>query len=418
VAVYARSPYSEIAQTAAFMGFYLYLLRLVRWPTAGNAVAFGAFAGFLVNTKVVFALALPGAAAFAAILLWRRHGPAALLRAGGHALLGGVPFVIMLLAYNTVRTGSPFDNGYPSIDSDSQWSEQLWVGLWGLFLSPGKSIFLYSPPLVAGLLALPRVLGDRQRDWFWAALLTAGPVVLLYARIFAWHGDWAWGPRYVVFVTPLLLLPALLWFPHPGPRRPKIGAGLLATLAALGLWVQVLGGAFYWDHYLRIDHQVRPQWLGQPNRAGAASKDQGGWCDPCLEDLYGLNWLPAFSPLAGHAWLWRHVPDGHRWPEARRDAPWTRYTSLPIDAAESYNRARVDWWWLDFKYNHRQGGVILLSIWLALGALGAYLLRRPGQPALVLRRRRLDGAGQLGQIHPGSSIVPGTSFDGDERQAR
>ena len=378
--VYARSPYSEIAQATTFLGFYVWLLRVCRWPTPGTAAAFGAFAGAMVNTKVVFILALPGAVVLAAVLLVRRHGWTTFWRSCGWALAGGAPFLIMLLGYNALRTGSPFNNGYPSMTADgNQYAEKLWVGLWGLFLSPGKSLFLYNPPLVAGLLALPRVLADRHRDWAWAALLTAGPVVLLYGRLLAWHGDWCWGPRYIIFVVPLLLLPAMLWFPHLAAHKLRLGAATMAVLCTLGVGMQVLGTAFYWDHYLRIDHEARPQWLGHPNRAAAASRDQGGWCDPCLEDLYGLNWLPAFSPISGHAWLLGHVPREHAWDKARLDAPWTRYTRLPVNAANSYGRVRVDWWLLDYWKDRRKAGLGLLALFLGMGTLGAFWLRRPGR---------------------------------------
>lgn len=40
------------------------------------------------------------------------------------------------------------------------------------------------------------------------ALLVAGPVVLLYGKMLYWSGDYAWGPRYLTFIVPLLLLPA------------------------------------------------------------------------------------------------------------------------------------------------------------------------------------------------------------------
>ena len=384
--IYARSPYSEIAQATSFLGFYLYFLRACRWPTPRTAMAFGAFAGAMVNTKVVFILALPGALLLGVLLLLRRHGRTVTLRACGWALVGATPFVVMLLAYNAARTGSPFNNAYPSMSADSmQYGEKIWVGLWGLFLSPGKSLFLYSPPLVAGLIALPRVLADRDRDWAWAAILTAGPVVYLYGRLLAWHGDWCWGPRYIIFVVPLLLLPAMLWLPPLAPRQRRVAGATLGALCALGVGMQVLGGAFYWDHYLRIDHEVRPQWLGQPNRTGSASRDQGGWCDPCLEDLYGLNWLPAFSPISGHAWLLRHVPRDHGWDKALLDAPWTRYTKQPLSALSSYPRVRVDWWFLDFWRERRKPGLALLAFWLALGGLGAFLLRRPGRLRSHLR---------------------------------
>ena len=200
-------------------------------------------------------------------------------------------------------------------------------------------------------MAAPRLLRHSARDWGWAALLTIGPVVLLYARTTFWHGDWCWGPRYLVFVVPVLFLPAVLWADHAVLQvglGARVRQGLALVVLAAGLGVQLLGSAFYWDHFLRIDHEARPQWLGRPNRAGASTPDRGGWCDPCVEDLYGVNWLPAFSPLEGHLWLARHVPFRHNAQQALVDAPWRRYTSLTLDIGRSYPRTRVDWWILDY----------------------------------------------------------------------
>jgi hypothetical protein len=133
-----------------------------------------------------------------------------------------------------------------------------------------------------------------------------------------------------------------------------------AAVAALGLWVQVLGASFYWDHFIRVAQQAQEQWLGSVNRKGAFPPDRGGACDPCFEDLHGLNWLPPFAPIGGHAWLLRHVAAGDDWQHAEADAPWHRYTNLRLDIARTYGAARPDWWLLDFTGRLRPGGWLLL----------------------------------------------------------
>ena len=384
LAVYARSPWSEMAQTTAFLGFFLWLLRLHRNATPWAALWLGLWAGVLVNTKVVYALCIPGAALFAGVQLYRKQGARPLLRALGLALLGGLPGLVTMLAYNHARTGSLFDVGYalsaPGQQSRS-FSENPFYGLWGLLLSPGKSLFLYSPPLIVALLALPHALRTRDRGWLWALLLTGGPVVYSNAKYLFWSGDWCWGPRYILFVVPALLLPAIFVFDDLLARRRRLALAAGGAVFAVGLFVQVLGSLFYWDHFIRISQEARTSWLGAPNRAGAAAKDRGGMCDPCFEDFYPFNWLPAFSPVEGHYWLLRHVPRRHSWEQAEADAPWHRYTSLKLRIASSYPRARLDWWFLDWKKDLRPAGAFLLAFMFA-GALGsAFLWWRVGSPS-------------------------------------
>jgi hypothetical protein len=81
--VYARSPWSEMSQATAFIGFFLWLMRLIRKGTPTAALLVGLWAGMLFNTKVVYLLALPGAALLAGFYVYRdpRPAPAAGARA-------------------------------------------------------------------------------------------------------------------------------------------------------------------------------------------------------------------------------------------------------------------------------------------------------------------------------------------------
>jgi hypothetical protein len=336
-----------------------------RW----NLLWLGLWAGLVVNTKAIYILALPGAVAYLAPHLFRTQGARGLLRAVGWVLLGALPGLVMMLAYNQVRTGSFTNVGYalPITGATTRsFSENVFFGLYGLFLSPGKSLFLYSPPLLASLLALPRAWKTRERGWLWATLLTAGPVVYYNGTYLFWSGDWCWGPRYILFLVPMLLLPLAFLLDDLLAARRRLALAALGVLVAAGVFVQVLGGLFYWDHFIRISQDARNGWLGNPNRSGAASADRGGMCDPCFEDFYGFNWLPAFTPIEGHWWLLRHVPGKHDWRRAEADAPWHRYTTLQLNIAPSYSRARLDWWFLDWKGPLRAKGVVLLIL-LALG---------------------------------------------------
>jgi hypothetical protein len=300
----------------------------------------------------------------------------------GWAALGALPGLVMLLAYNSVRTGATTNIGYNvpgqgPADSYSLFSESPLFGLYGLFLSPGKSLFLYSPPLLASLLLLPRALRARDRLWFWALLLTAGPVVYVYSTYVFWHGDWCWGPRYLLFLVPAAMLPAVFAFDQllAVRRRQALAAG--GVVFAAGLAVQVLAGMFYWDHFIRIREAARLSWLGAPTRAAAVLSDDHRPFDG-NENLYPFPWLPAFTPIEGHLWLARHAPWKHPWPRAEADAPWHRYTTRVLDASVPYSGTRLDWWYLDWKHGLRAKGTVLLVLFIVgLGLSVLLWVRRP-----------------------------------------
>src|SRR5262249_52332265 len=145
-----------------------------------------------------------------------------------------VPFVFMMLLYNWVRWGALLNFGYDTKGATTG-ERTLW-GLWGLLFSPGKSVLLYSPPLLLSLWALPR-LSHGMSSLLWLLVATVGPVLLLNAGLLYWSGDYAWGPRYLVFAVPALLVPGALVIEDalaraPGWRRRAALAGVGATLAA------------------------------------------------------------------------------------------------------------------------------------------------------------------------------------------
>jgi len=365
--VYARSPFTEIVQVACFTGFFLELSRLLERLDRRTALAAGLWAGMLLNTKYIYALCFPGALLL--VVVYHRKSRRELLAALAWVVVGLLPGLLMVLLYNYLRFGSITKTGYAKVGGVMV--ENVWLSLWGFLFSPGKSMFIYTPPLVLAAFGLPRFWREHRRTVL-AMLVTILPVTVFYAGFPSWPGDWAWGPRYLVFAVPVLLLPAVAFLAQA--RRP--GRSLAGLLLVAGICVQLLGNAFYWDHYLRIALDVRTKWLGHPNRGASLTADKGGFCEGCFEDVYPTVWLSPFQPILGHFWLVRHVPFGHDWQTAAQDAPWRRHTRLDVDARASYARARVDHWLLD-THAYRAAGWVVLLLLLGTGtAAGVVLVRR------------------------------------------
>ena len=391
--VYARYPYSEILQLTCFLGLFRQTLRVVDGrglPPAGSAAEgrrgsidkpdrrealwLGAWAGFLLNAKYVLALPIAGAAF---VILWSlRSKRPELGRVIGWAAVTCVPLVLVACAYNYARWESVTSSGYEGYLAP-YFGGRYFDGLWGMLLSPNKSAFLYSPPLVLAVIGLPHVIRTHRR--FGLALLAmALPLFLLYCQYKTWSGDYAWGPRFIVWLLPVVLVGLYGFWDGVAVRwRPRVRMAILGSVIAAGIGVQLLGNALYWDHFIRISIDVKNQWLGNPNRSGSYLPERGrGHCDSCLEDTYQLLWLPAFQPMLGHWWLVTSLAAGDAAPEAQKSAPWRTYTTLDVNLGTTYPRARLDWWgllWIKDFTGTWVAGLTLLVVLLASTVLGTVM---------------------------------------------
>lgn len=399
--VYGRYPYSEILQAGMFLGFFGATVKLFELtPSAsdtgttelGAAVRFGMWSGLLINSKVVY-----GAAVLIAgvvwVAMWRRPSSGTsmgrsarqLIRTALWALVGIAPWLGLALFYNWLRWGSAFETGYGPYLS-AFFGGSLFDGAWGMLASPNKSAFLYSPPLVCAVFGLPRLFRTRPKVGL-AFAATVVPVFFIYASYRSWSGDYAWGPRFFVYSVPVIAL-GLPFFIEEIAARWPIWAQRTAVIVVLllGISVQTLGNAFYWDHFIRISMDAKSQWLGSPNRAGSYIPERGrGHCDSCYEDMFGVMWDPPFQPIAGHWWLAQSLARGDDAATAVQHAPWRRYSTLPLEIQATYARARIDWWGLLWISDHKGRplwGALLLV--LMLGAFAA------GSASWLRQHRRLE----------------------------
>jgi hypothetical protein len=148
--------------------------------------------------------------------------------------------VAAYLAYNDHVFGNPFQFGYPDSAEAGKhvtgFETPLRVGLFGLLLSPGKSIFLFAPPVVLALWGLP-ALWRRDRGLATIATISLPLTLGFYARYTQWEGGYCFGPRYLL---PALVLLSLAL----GPMLAEAGQSTRVVaifLFVAGVAVQVVG---------------------------------------------------------------------------------------------------------------------------------------------------------------------------------
>jgi hypothetical protein len=217
--VYSKTFFSEPSVALAFVVAALAAVRGDRGSAAGWALC-GAALGIAALIKPVTLAVSPAFLAYAVSHRHRRGQALALL--AGPMLLA----VAGIATYNALRFGSPLDTGYRT----AAWNVPPWVGLYGLLLSPGKGLVWYCPPIVLGLAGWIPLARRRPR----AAKLLVGAstlYLLVHSAYNHWHGGGAWGPRLILPIVPLLVLPLAEWLQRP-LRRNWAQLGLAAILVA------------------------------------------------------------------------------------------------------------------------------------------------------------------------------------------
>lgn len=161
--------------------------------------------------------------------------------------IGGMVPVGCLMVYQYVCFGNPLTTAYNfpmSPDDPGPHIDQMKVGfhgfgvpsmavLWGLSLSPYRGVFTYMPILLCAMYALFKRLRDHSDPYLveWRVIAIAFVLQFLFnsAMLRFWSGGYVFGPRYLVPIIPLLMLPLARAFQEM-PSRLIVVIGLLSIL--------------------------------------------------------------------------------------------------------------------------------------------------------------------------------------------
>jgi hypothetical protein len=290
--------------------------------------------------------------------------------------LGAAPWFAAVAIWNWVRFGSPFLTGL----HERTFGEPFWSGLLGLTVSPGKGLLWYAPLVSLLPWAVP---GFVRRTKPLTVLLAAIVLVPLffYAQVLYWHGDPAWGPRYLYTSLPYLILP-LGEILQAWSRRALALRGALLVLTAASLVLQVCAvSVTQWRYWYRLEVvQQRAAhantWTGTPFYWGASH----------YRYYWHLDQSPIPFQIDNVYQVLRLAAGDQRYRLTARPDP---YVSNPAD---NYPVNELAFWWVDTRHpllGQRTRDGIALAL-LAMSALATLALwKRLRQPSLQ------EGAAQL-----------------------
>jgi len=269
---YSRTFMSESTSMLAVAASFYGLLRFSRDRSLIGLVVSGVAASWAVLLRPANVIVIVPMGLWLAWELWRwgRRRPLEALRA---AALWTAPIALgigAIAAYNVTRFGTILETGYGA--AAYALTTPVYVGLYGFILSPGKSVFIYAPILLAGVAGWWAV---RRRSPIITTVVVGiiGIYLLFYAQFPWWYGGGVWGPRYLTVILPFFAmgLPGLI-----DRGLGRVGWAALSALAALSLFIQGLSILVPYVPYV-AKMQASPELLER------------------------FLWHPGYSPVLAHA---------------------------------------------------------------------------------------------------------------------
>ena len=282
-------PYARIGMETTFMSLLVLTLLSADWARRRPAVRSWGVTGLVAGAAMVSKpYAVVAVVPLALLLVPQVRRPRRAAAATLALLLPILGWGLLTLWYNWTRHGSITDFGSAERTSPTLAAPFNWAGL---LVSPGKGLLLYSPLAILGLVGL-RSMWRAERRLTAAAMLSFAALVGFIGISSHWSEE-TWGPRYIVPVAWILLLPIAWWATTPSRMR------VVKVLAILSVLVQLVAIAIPYAGYF----SAAPSLSGVPIFQNRTSSLVGGGTDISDADPrvpYGrdpMRWVPQMSPL-------------------------------------------------------------------------------------------------------------------------
>jgi hypothetical protein len=172
-----------------------------------------------------------------------------------------IPFVGIYLWYNLYRFGSIFEAGYfliaNRIGVDFFQGTPVLSGLAGLLLSPGKGFFYYSPITILFFFSFT-AFWRRHMKVAICFICTITIYILFFSKNHFWHGDWAWGPRYLFMLTPFLIIASVEFLQRKLQNHNFLEKTAISCLILTSVFVQIISVSINsYSYFLFLETEKR-----------------------------------------------------------------------------------------------------------------------------------------------------------------
>jgi hypothetical protein len=265
-----------------------------------------------------------------------------------------VPFLFIFLWYNHYRFGSVFEAGYflkaERLGIDFFTGTPLFTGLGGLIIGSGKGFFYYSPVALLFFFSIKSFLKKYHAIGISFILIIISYLLFLSRNIY-WHGDWAWGPRYLLVITPYFLIPIAEIFEFRIWKNKKFLRVLVYLIFVMSIVIQIAAVSVDYRKYFFNLYSEEDIEFVIIRGNGVQSIHE-----PPSEIYFDWHKSPILSQFIFIGEITKGIKN-------------YRYTSLPADAT-AYEKMKAnpimnifDFWWLySYFLNRSYTGIIVALV--------------------------------------------------------
>lgn len=293
---YSKDPGDHVIETFFILLSVYYMYQYAATRRLSALLLSSAFIGIGILTRPTSILVIPPLFLMIMIYSWSDRPFAKVSKKIINDLLlfclALSPFLLIIAWYNFIRFGSPLETGYglqaERLNLDFFTGTPLLTGLAGFLTSPGKGFFFYSPIALLYFFSLKPFV-RRHPGLAGCFIMTVMTYLLFMSKNVYWHGDSAWGPRYLFVATPYLIIPIAEIFDSPAWLIKVHYRRAVFYLLAISIVIQLAAVSVHPYKYF--------VWLDQTKKT-EFTVAQGNGAQPIIEPSGKTYFNWHLSPIA------------------------------------------------------------------------------------------------------------------------
>ncbi|MEE9543758.1 MAG: glycosyltransferase family 39 protein [Thermodesulfobacteriota bacterium] len=305
---YLNVIFTEPLQALTLTCTFLFILKAIETDEKKGsyillAIA-GAFFGYGVLTKTALVIFIPLFYAYQVLGIKRRNNTLGKKKLPMVASIASFTstlalFALIIAALNHHRFGSVFALGYG--EETMMFVNPLFQGISDLLINPNKGLLLFAPLMIL----LPYAVWRFSKVFALESIIIAMLFIvnfIIYAKWWAWEGAASWGPRFLLPLVPLAIIPLAEL------TKKRAGIIIIAILAIGGFLVNLLGVVV---NPVAFDNLVLNSTIGmeiETTRPKTDYIDIGAGLQ--VPPYVVSSEIAEFSAPLGHLWLMRTRHEG------------------------------------------------------------------------------------------------------------
>ncbi|MCO5143475.1 MAG: hypothetical protein M9962_10340, partial [Oligoflexia bacterium] len=234
---YLRGTNSEATQLLLFLSFFYSYLMFERYKSNYFYFASWLFVGCLVLTKSSYLLIA------ALYCCWHLYNEYFLNKK--RQILGFIKHIFSsllvlaaLLATNTIKFGHPLLSGYHAWTNENfHLNNSTFDFLYQILFSEQWSIFSHYPILLLSIFGFFTFYKTHKKTSILISVLFLCYFLFL-SRLSIWKGEWSYGPRYLLFILPIISLPTIWTIDYLIQKiKTKNTFAILGSLSLIGILI-------------------------------------------------------------------------------------------------------------------------------------------------------------------------------------